>query len=548
MKDNRPISRLRDTVIPTDLTNQLVLRIQNLPPSVKADYLKREFLSKYVSHETDPPEVRRIRAINKWLATERENEATNERLLITSEEYNLLPRVTFNRFVSWCRDFIRDIIGDTPPIDSLIGTFSGGASTSRSRMRSSPSSKYVGEAHVTPSALGFFSTIVDEMPGWLGLAEPFSVKMVRGNVLFTVPKKTDIDRVACKEPDLNMFMQKGVGDYFRSQLRRSGINLNDQSINQSLARKGSENGSLVTLDLSSASDSVSEGLVALLLPECWFTLLDALRCRVTIIDGEEHRNHMFSSMGNGFTFELESLLFYTLTKATAYFTGTRGVVSVYGDDIICPANMSHDLIWVLQYFGFSTNVDKSCIEGPYRESCGGHYWNGFDITPFYIREPIERLDQLIDVANKLRKWGESDSVNKLRSLDPNSWRRTEILDLAVEEIWLWLKCHIPSIFWGGGDLSFKYQLVSYDCPAFRLSEKRRSVDTGLGGYFHWLNATWDRTSLYEGVSTSKRTKSFAERLELKKVRTTAVPRLPWIFLHEIAMTSGVAGEDSQNPA
>lgn len=524
MKRPHRFSRSQGRVnLPSDLTTVLLSKLETLSPTVKTRYLLGEVASKFVSAETDPPEVRRTRAINKWLATEAENEATNVRLLLTPEEYNILPRVSYIRFVNWCRKLIRDIIGDTPPVDALIGSFSGGASTSRSRTSSSPSTKYFGEADVTVRCLDVFTLISDEMPGWLGmyvdsmLLEP---RIVHGNVLFTVPKKTDIDRVACKEPDLNMFIQKGIGSYFRRRLRRIGINLNDQSINRSLAREGSLTGRLATLDLSSASDSVTEGLVALLLPETWYTLLDSVRCPVTIIDGEEHRNHMFSSMGNGFTFELESLLFYVLTRATAKFCRRDGVVSVYGDDIICPTDLSHDLIWVLGYFGFSVNTDKSCISGPYRESCGGHYWNGFDITPFYIRKPIETLDELIDVANKLRQWSQIENMG--------------ICDPEVEPIWLWLKSFIPDALWGGEDLSFKYQLVSYDCSNSRLADTKRVKDAGVGGFTHWLNATWDRTRLREGVSTSSISIAMKSKdLRVRRVRTPTVPRLSHLFLHEI---------------
>jgi len=368
------------------------------------------------------------------------------------------------------------------------------------------------------------------MPGWLGVGDALDIEIVPGNVLFTVPKKTDIDRVACKEPDLNMFIQKGIGSYFRKSLRRIGINLNDQSINRSLARVGSITGELATLDLSSASDSVSESLVALLLPEIWFTLLDAVRCQVTIIDGEEHRNHMFSSMGNGFTFELESLLFYTLARATAFFTGTRGRISVYGDDIICPTDMSSSLIWVLQYFGFSINPEKSFVEGPFRESCGGHYHNGLDITPFYIRKPIQTMEDLIDVANKLREWSEVDGVG--------------CLDPETEEIWFWLKSFIPNELWGGSDTQFKYQLVSPDTSCMRLAETNDTIDAGLGGYYHWLNATWDRTYLNDGVSTSSFSRS-RNKLRVRRVRIPTVPRLRALFHREILRTSEIPGGEPQ---
>jgi hypothetical protein len=507
--------------LPKDLTELLIQKIEGLRPSVKADYLKSVFLSKYVSKSTASPLVRRNAAIRKWLAVEMDNDATSDRLLITPAEYNILPRVSFAAFTEWCREYIRDIIGDTPPIEALIGAFSGGASTSRSRTQSQPSSKYLGKAHATLEGLESFALLSDELPSWLGVENWVQPDLVLGNVMFTVPKKTDIDRVACKEPDLNMFIQKGIGDFFRKRLRRVRINLNDQSINRSLAQRGSLTGELATLDLSNASDSVTGELVALLLPETWYTLLDSVRCRVTIINGEEHRNHMFSSMGNGFTFELESLLFYVLTRATAFFTGRRGVVSIYGDDIICPTDLSRDLIWVLQWFGFAVNTDKSFWEGPFRESCGGHYWNGTDITPFYIKGPIESMDSLIDVANKLRKWAEIPGLS--------------ILDPDVEPIWFWLKGLIPSYLWGGENLSFKYQLVSNDIPVLRLSEKKKKRDAGTGGYFHWLNTTWERTRfIEEGVKTSTYTQPANEPLELKKVRKPTVPRLSAHFLKEVS--------------
>lgn len=502
---------------------------------MKTDYLKETILSKYVSSETDSALIRRTRAIEKWLLAEVDNEATNVRLLNTPWDNRILPWVMYGDFVEWCRDFIARIIGDTPPVEALLGSFSGGASTSRQRTSSQPSSKYLGKAHTTERCRDIFETsrlirdalekvpydwkLSDEMPGWLDGSGAFSLETVPGNVLFTVPKKTDIDRVACKEPDLNMFIQKGIGKHFRASLLRAGINLNDQSINRSLAREGSITGKLATLDLSSASDSVTEGLVSLFLPETWYTLLDAARCQVTIIDGVEHRNQMFSSMGNGFTFELESLLFYTLARACAYFSGVPGIISVYGDDIICPAQLCERLIWVLQWFGFTVNSEKSFISGPFRESCGGHYWNGLDITPFYIRAPIESMVDVIDVANKLRQWASVDGLS--------------ILDPEVEPIWLHLKQIVPACLWGGVDTSFKYRLVSRDIGTHRLSEKRKRIPAGDGGYFHWLNATWDRTFSGDGIETSSFMKTRPSDLSLKKVRKPTVPQLSAYFLEEV---------------
>jgi len=505
--------------LPESLTSTLVEKLQSLRSSVKTDYLKENLLSKFVDSTTAPADLRRSRAIEKWLATEKSNELTNERLIFSLPGDLIAEGVPFGRFVDFCRSVIRGIIGETAPIEALIGTFSGGASTSRPRTESHPASKYLGKAHVTLRCLSLFTDLVDELEGWIGNGVTIDPVVVPGNVMFTVPKKTDIDRVACKEPDLNMFIQKGIGSYFRKCLRSTGINLNDQSINRSLAHRGSVDGSLSTLDLSSASDSVTTELVSLLLPECWYTLLDSVRSPVTIIDGEEHRNEMFSSMGNGFTFELESLLFYTLARATAYFRGVRGIVSVYGDDIICPTELSTSLVEVLGFFGFSINKEKSFVEGSFRESCGGHYDNGVDITPFYIRAPIRTLPDLIDVANKLRQWG---TVHEFGIINPE-----------IEEIWLWLKSFVPSCLWGGEDTSFKFQLVSNDEPSHRLVIQTRRRDNGIGGYFHWLNASWDRKRMSDGIQTSSRTVEAGLPLRLRRIRSATVPRLPALFLTEL---------------
>lgn len=516
--------------LPNDLTELLVEKILSLQTSVKADYLKSEFLSKYVSSETDSPELRANVGLRKWLAAERDNEATTDRLLTTPAEYNILPRVTYQQFTEFCASVISEIIGDTPPVDALIGGFSGGATTSRPRTQGQPSLKYTGKAHVTVDALApFIDTVVEECPAWFNAQcpRPIVVEERLGNAMFTVPKKTDEDRVAAKEPDLNMFVQKGIGHHIRGGLRRIGINLNDQSINRSLALRGSIDGSLATLDLSRASDSVTTELVFQLLPVTWYTLLDSVRSQVTVLlNGEEHRNTMFSSMGNGFTFELESLLFYALMRTTAYFTGTRGVISVYGDDLVLPTEMADDAIWILSYFGFQVNTEKSFTKGPFRESCGGHYWNGLDVTPFYIRKPISHVIDLIHVANQLRAWGETRVNGALIS---------PIIDPEIEEIWLWLKSLVPKCLWGGGDTSFKYQLASLDVPAMRLQEETESKKTGWGGYLHWLNTTWDRGGQIENPVITSRYSKPLNTHRLKAVRNRTVPRLETLFRHEVGL-------------
>lgn len=500
--------------IPESTTQSFIDGILNLPQDRRTRYLQEQFLTKFVSSETDPPEHRRTRAINKWLATEMNNEATNDRLLTTPEDYQILPRVPWCDFVSFAQGLVAKILGEVPPDDVLLGTFSGGASTSRNRASSHPAEKYLGKADITIAALPLFDGLLSAVPGWSALND-FDVRVVPGNVLFTVPKKTDIDRCACKEPDLNMLMQKGCGLYIRRALKRWKIDLNDQSVNRDLARVGSETRDLATLDLSSASDSVSTELVALLLPPLWYSLLNALRSPVTIIDGAEHRNEMFSSMGNGFTFELESLLFFVLARTTAYFRGVSGIVSVYGDDIICPTPLAEDLIFVLRFMGFETNESKSHWTGDFRESCGGHYINGFDVTPFYLRAPLERLTDVIHMANSLRKWSDDYSIG---ILDPECWA-----------LWAQLRDLVPRGLWGGRDCSFKYALVTPDSPRGFLHEKKKTVSPHTGCYIHWLGTTWDRDLPGETVTSIRSSGLSSFRMRPNRVVNTIIP----LFLEEL---------------
>lgn len=479
--------KLRDDLVPS--LRQL---IDDLPSSEKNDYLKAEVFSKFVSKDTDPANVRKQRAINKWLATEMTNEATNERLMSMDPGFQILPRVTYESFISHVSHLIRRIIGEVVPDEVLLGVFSSGASTSRSRTKSHASGKYIGKAHVTKRALGYASYLIDEPTFrwwapeganlWSTFRDISSYEINDCNKLFTVPKKTDIDRCACKEPDINMYLQKGVGAYIRECLRRERIDLNDQTRNQSLARIGSRDGSLATVDLSSASDSVCTEFVFQALPVLWFTYLDDIRCHRTLLpDGTIHVNEMFSSMGNGFTFELESLLFYAIARSVAYFTGTSGTISIYGDDIIIPTSMYHDLEFVLGVLGFTVNPDKSHYETEFRESCGGHFVSGRCVTPFYIRGPVEDLHSLIVTANAVRKWARFDYSGP-SCLD-------SILDDDAYPIWKLLTDRIPKCFWGGYDLEDNTRLVSSWKPGKpkRLIPKSSRRDTGAGGYLFWHN-------------------------------------------------------------
>jgi hypothetical protein len=234
-----------------------------------------------------------------------------------------------------------------------------------------------------------------------------SIEVVIGNQITTVPKNAKTNRVIAIEPLLNMFIQKGIGKLLRLRLKRVGINLDTQELNQLLAQAGSKDGSLATLDLSSASDSVSIGLVDLLLPPEWATAIKLCRSSNGVLpDGSVINYHKVSSMGNGYTFELESLIFWALASSVVSFRRERDSrIAVYGDDIIVPSSCYGDLVTVLNYCGFTTNSKKSFASGPFRESCGKHFFLGREVTPVYITKSVDSVERVFWFCNAMKRLG-----------------------------------------------------------------------------------------------------------------------------------------------
>ena len=449
------------------------------PFSFKAKYQAEVFQSKYADPNPKLKELRVSRAIQKWMDTESRNFRTNQRLFLHDNGDKLLAGRSFDDWIDRASRLIQKVIGTRPPYSSLTGEFSGGASTSKRRQIGMVQRKYVGQQDVTERAWDHVWPHLLESPLWVRYNESvLQPNFVVSSILFTVPKNDTIDRVACKEPDYNMWAQKAVGNFFRRRLkRRCGVDLNDQSINRDLARDAVRL-SLATVDLSSASDSVTTQLVCRLLPTEWFVYLQDLRVHSTLVKDHVHELEMFSSMGNGFTFELESLIFWALTRAVS-----AGTVSVYGDDLIMPIRDYPVVRTLLNYCGFVVNKDKSFATGLFRESCGGHYHDGADVTPFYVKEPVLCLTQLIRLLNRLRKWASANGSS--------SWASSDCWDL-----WKKYAQYVPKRFWGGTDLASIGTLVSKDGPADRLVRAKIRKESELfevGSYIQ-SHAVADSTS------------------------------------------------------
>lgn len=218
------------------------------------------------------------------------------------------------------------------------------------------------------------------------------------NKVVTVPKDRKRLRVIAKEPTFSMYLQLGAGKHIFNLLRNSRNPIHSQRLNQLLARDGSRGEGWSTIDLKNASDSIRHAIVSTLLPPSWFAALAALRSPRANSDIGSWRYVKFCSMGNGFTFPLETVIFLAISRVLCK------EALVYGDDIVVRDDKAAAVIGLLEEYGFSVNSEKSFTTGPCRESCGTDWYNGKLVTPVYLRQPIRDVADLYSVYNRLYFW------------------------------------------------------------------------------------------------------------------------------------------------
>lgn len=351
---------------------------------------------------------------------------SEEQCLVTNQRLTLLEQLPSGKLehaawdiLSRCRKWISRTIGPIP--SELRGRFGPGTTF---ELKSSTFSTQGDKLWTTPLTTGSAESIFRYM--WDGnaferlrtrLGLPFS-STTRGNRFTTVPKDGKTDRGICIEPGGNLWCQLGVGGHLKEKLASIGIYIhrevdcdplealrarrrpNGQQLHRDLALRGSITGEWATIDLSSASDTVARELVRLAFPTDWYKLLCCLRSPLTQLQGTWTHLEKFSSMGNGFTFELETLIFCGLIR------GVTGLVPgvdfyVYGDDIVVPSHVVRDVLACLSYFGFTPNASKTFTTGSFRESCGGDYFAGVPVRSVFIKKDPEHAVEWITLANQL---------------------------------------------------------------------------------------------------------------------------------------------------
>jgi len=285
------------------------------------------------------------------------------------------------------------------------------------------------------------------LPSWrhyqsLSAFHSLSPEEERPVKVILVPKTQKTPRVIAMEPTCMMFMQQGIAALIskavsQNDTARQLISTLDQIPNQEMAREGSLYGNLATLDLSEASDRVSNQHVRALLARFpWtFQAVDACRSRKADVRGVGViRLAKFASMGSALTFPIEAMVFTTivflgiekelkrpLTKKDVQ--SFLGRVRVYGDDIIVPVDFVEKVTETLETFGLKVNSDKSFWTGKFRESCGKDFYFGEDISITKVREvfPTHRSDvpEIISTSslrNQLYKAGLWESARFLDEL------------------------------------------------------------------------------------------------------------------------------------
>lgn len=422
------------------------------PQHFRKDYLAVSVLSKADFLETRHD--RREAAVQRFWQGEKVCAESNLRLGLYAESKLSPVNPRIHGVLHRARELIRRWLGNSPSEYASKHGFKprfGPGVTSSVKGDVVIAKKYESRLDVTPRLYPYYR-------GLIGVSQRhLDVALAASNRVAFVPKNSKTDRTIAVEPTVNVYAQLGVGGMLRHALARVGLNLDTQwEYNRWLASRG-ETARLATIDLSMASDTLCRELVWLLLPEGWADLLDVVRSSHGLLDGVEFEYEKFSSMGNGSTFELETMIFYALTLASG---SKKALSSVFGDDIIVEQHCADLLVGTLHFCGFEVNSEKSFLDGSFRESCGSDFHSGVEVRPFFWKSLEPTL--FYKMANDIARWAKLSS---------------DYLDARYLPVWLRCVSRVPpgmrvGVPAGLGDIGI---IVNFDAPL--LTTARWKNDT-----------------------------------------------------------------------
>jgi hypothetical protein len=232
----------------------------------------------------------------------------------------------------------------------------------------------------------------------------------------SVPKSYKTYRGIAMEPLTAQSDEQALRGALESAVHKNAgkfVDVHDQTKNGLLAC----NTEMATIDMSSASDSMSLQLMRYILPyNVWYDI-DMHRSRRIRIDGHDVSLNMISTMGNGYTFILEFAVFLAICRAAvnqySLYTSRPELhdqAYVYGDDCIIPSECYETVVDYLQMLGFIVNEAKSYADGLFRESCGFDWYDGDFVSSMYwprkyIFPDKDYMSHLVSLQNRIVERG-----------------------------------------------------------------------------------------------------------------------------------------------
>lgn len=419
------------------------------------NYIKTEATIRQFEHPTDSPLISDFRRISRLLFGDLFSNIDRQ-----IYEGNLIPRH-----------------GPGATADKLVGNDKFKSKVWTERLEE----VFPAMDYLYSSPRHFFNSIEDnEGPVWLEPGSEIPVKVI------TVPKTLKTPRIIAIEPSYMQYVQQAIMHEFVSGIERddnflgSFIGFTDQTVNRDLAKQGSKQGDLATLDLSEASDRVSIQHVDELTADFAWLNQAVFACRSSKAEVPGHGEislFKYASMGSALTFPLEAMVFLTIVfigiEQALSCQLTRqdiisqlGQVRVYGDDIIVPVEYVRHVCAALYSFGMKVNRNKSFWNGSFRESCGGDYFEGHDITVVKVRKvPPSKREQVQETVSAVS----SRNQFYLSGL----WNTAALMDTWIRDVIPFPNTHETSPGLG------RYSHLGYDtereCPRLQRPLVRAAV-------------------------------------------------------------------------
>jgi hypothetical protein len=317
--------------------------------------------------------------------------------------------------------------------------------------------------------------------------------------LTNVPKSFKALRSIMPNTLIGGFYTYGLGEVISARLRKIGLDISRLQLKHGvLARKFSKSRTHATVDMSAASDSFTYEVVNALIPRKWVKALKLGRITTVNVAGSSQKLVSFMTMGIGFTFPLQTLMFYSLAKATKELLGIHGLISVYGDDIIYPVEMHNQMTAIFTDLRFHLNQEKTYVNEYFRESCGSDYYYGFDVRPFNPEGGHQLLTGrgYVSVLYKtinglLRRWDEAEIAITLRFLYSEILRVDDQIFQVPKSfpdysgVKLEKPVHNKKTLFPWSHLSWNPKLHCISFPYWGLAVRRKSVALRDHSSYYW---------------------------------------------------------------